>query len=82
MLIDWRYGKPGNTSYQALSRKRINRLFSVGSESDFVCSENGALVPPVGRVLSAYLPSVYFLVCAVFPFLAGATTTLLQKRAG
>lgn len=80
MLIDWRYGKPGNNSYQALSKSRIGRLFSVGLESDVVCSENGALVPPVGRLLSAYFPSVYFLVRAVLPFLAGAATTLLQKR--
>lgn len=80
LLIDWRYGKPGNNSYQAMSRRRINRLFSVGFESDVICSENGALIPPVGRMLSAYFPAAYFLVRAVFPFLAGATATLLQKR--
>jgi ubiquinone/menaquinone biosynthesis C-methylase UbiE len=80
MLIDWRYGKPGNSNYLAVSTKRINKMFSVGSLSDVVCQESGALVPPVGRAVSKYLPSAYFLLRAIFPFLVGSKTTLLQKR--
>ena len=26
LLIDWRYGKPGNTDYLAVSNKRITKL--------------------------------------------------------
>ena len=80
MLIDWRYGKPGNSNYMAVSTKRIKRMFSVGSMSDLLCQTKGALVPPIGRAASRYLPSTYFLLRALFPFLAGSTTTLLQKR--
>lgn len=80
MLIDWRYGKPGNSNYLALSNKRINKMFSVGSLSDVICQTSGALVPPVGRPVSKYLPSAYFLLRAIFPFLVGSKTTLLQKR--
>ena len=80
MLIDWRYGKPGNMNYLAVSMKRINKMFSVGSLSDVICQTSGALVPPIGRAASKYLPSTYFLLRAMFPFLVGSKTTLLQKR--
>jgi len=80
MLIDWRYSKPGNSNYLALSTKRIDKMFSVGSLSDVICKTNGALVPPVGRAISKYLPSTYFLLKTIFPFLVGSKTTLLQKR--
>jgi len=80
MLIDWRYGKPGNSSYLAVSKKRINKMFSVGLLSDIVCQSSGALVPPVGRAVSKYLPSAYFPLRAIFPFLGGLKTTLLKKR--
>lgn len=80
MLVDWRYDKPGDGRYKAVSRGRIERLFSVGSLSDIVSWANGSLVPPIGRPVSAYIPSVYFLLRAIFPFLAGLTITLLRKR--
>lgn len=80
LLIDWRYDKPGNNNYKAVSRKRIERLFAVGSLADIVSRANGPLVPPVGRPVSAYLPSAYFLLRAVCPFLVGLKTTLLRKR--
>ena len=80
MLVDWRYGKPGNPGYSAVSKNRINGLFSVGSSSDLLLRKKGALIPPVGRAISKYVPSVYFLIRAAFPFLAGSMTTLLQKR--
>jgi len=81
MLIDWRYGKPNNSDYLAVSRTRINKMFEVGSSCNVICQTNGPLLPPVGRKLSKYLPSSYFLLRATFPFLVGAKTTLLQKRA-
>lgn len=79
MLIDWRYGKPGNSNYLALSNQRIHKIFSVGSLSNIIFQTSGALVPPVGRPVSKYLPSVYFMLRAIFPFLVGSKTTLLQK---
>jgi len=79
LLIDWRYSKPRNTTYLGLSTKRIQKLFLVKSSSKIICQELGALVPPIGRAISKYMPSSYFLLRAVFPFFAGQTATLLQK---
>jgi len=79
LLIDWRYGKPGNDNYLAVSQKRITKLFSVGSLSDVVCQQSGALVPPIGRAVSKYLPSAYFLLRTIFPILVGSKATLLKK---
>jgi SAM-dependent methyltransferase len=79
MLIDWRYGKPGNSTYVGVSKTRIASLFDVGSATSVEAVERGALVPPVGRFLSRSLPSLYFLVQAVLPPLVGQTTTLLRR---
>ncbi|HEV8145039.1 MAG TPA: class I SAM-dependent methyltransferase [Bryobacteraceae bacterium] len=78
MLTDWRYSfnRPG---YQALSRKRLARLFGVGTRTTFVSQTRGALVPPLGRWLSRYFPSVYFPLCATFPALVGQVTVVLRK---
>ena len=81
LLIDWRYGKPGNKHYAALTPKRVARLFAEGTQTDVVCREKGALVPPLGRALSRYLPSMYFLLRGMFPFLVASQATLLRKRA-
>ena len=80
LLIDWRYGKPRNPDYLAVSVSRIGKMFSVGSSSDLICQTRGAMVPPVGRAVSKYLPSIYFLLRAMFPFLVGSKATLLQRR--
>jgi ubiquinone/menaquinone biosynthesis C-methylase UbiE len=79
LLIDWRYSKPNNPNYLGLSKKRIQDLFSVGSSTNIISQYNGALTPPVGRIISKYIPSIYFLLKGCFPFLSGQTTTLLQK---
>lgn len=80
LLIDWRYGKPGNKNYSAVSNKRIKKLFAVGSQSDIISQKNGALIPPVGRMVSKYLPSAYFCLRGMLPILVGSVTTLLKKR--
>jgi ubiquinone/menaquinone biosynthesis C-methylase UbiE len=80
LLIDWRYGKPGDQNYLALTKKRIINLFSVGSSTDIICQQSGALVPPLGRKISKYLPSLYFIIRAILPFLVGLKVTLLKKR--
>ncbi len=78
MIIDWRYGFG---EYKGVSRRRIARLFRVGSETRWICRRRGALVPPLGRFLSTYVPSCYFLVQRLFPPVVGQMTTILQKTA-
>lgn len=73
LVVDWRYGKAG---YRAVTRKRIRTLFPACT---IVSQHHGALVPPIGRALSAYLPAAYFPVRALLPFLTGLTATLLRK---
>lgn len=75
LLVDWRYGKPWNASYKALSQKRIASLFHLKR----VTVTNGALVPPVGRAVSRLLPSMYFALAGLLPVLAGSQATLLRK---
>jgi len=78
MLTDWRYSF-GRQGYSAVSPERIARLFRVGSKTSVVCRRYGALLPPLGRALSRYMPSLYFPVCRVFPFLVGQVTVVLRK---
>jgi SAM-dependent methyltransferase len=79
-LSDWRYGKPRNPAYRAVSRKRVARLFRVGVDTVVVCVKRGALVPPLGRVLSRWAPAIYFCCHAALPFCSAQVTTVLQKR--
>ena len=79
MLTDWRYSKPGSDVYKAMTQKRIAQLFDVGGATRLIAREKGALVPPLGRRLSHYAPSLYFLVQAVLPPAVGQITTVLQK---
>ena len=78
MLTDWRYSF-GKAGYLALSPERIARLFGVGSQTSVVCQAHGALLPPLGRATSRYLPSLYFPLCRLLPFLVGQVTVVLQK---
>jgi ubiquinone/menaquinone biosynthesis C-methylase UbiE len=78
LLTDWRYSF-GRKGYVAVSPERIARLFGVGKDTAVVCRTNGALLPPLGRALSRYLPSLYFPVCKLLPFLVGQVTTVLRK---
>jgi ubiquinone/menaquinone biosynthesis C-methylase UbiE len=79
MLVDWWTPKPGDRSYKALTRRRLANLFAVGRETVVLRTYRGALVPPLGRWLSKWFPSAYFAVAAVFPFLVGQVTYVLQK---
>lgn len=79
LVSDWRYSKPGSSEFKAVDKKRIARLFSVGNHTIVQGVFPGQMIPPVGRFFSEHLPSLYFLVRAVFPFLAGRVTTVLQK---
>jgi SAM-dependent methyltransferase len=79
LLCDWRYAKPGSTAHCALTQKRIARLFEVGVRTSGCGVFAGPLLPPIGRFLSRRLPSAYFLVSALLPFLVGQATTVLRK---
>jgi ubiquinone/menaquinone biosynthesis C-methylase UbiE len=79
ILVDWWTPKPGDPTYKALTRRRLARLFALGRDTDLVRTCRGALVPPLGRSLSKWFPSIYFLVASVFPFLVGQVTYVLQK---
>ncbi len=79
LLADWRYSRPGSDVYQAMSSRRIADLFAVGRSTRVVTRERGALVPPLGRMLSRRAPLLYFAVQALFPPAVGQITTVLKK---
>ena len=78
MLVDWRYDY-GHPEYKAVTSQRIKKLFQVGDRSRLIGSIRGALVPPIGRRISAGMSSIYFPVARLFPVLVGQVTTVLQK---
>ena len=73
LIVDRRYGRRG---YQAVTRQclrspyiRLRHRSGVG----------GALIPPVGRAVSAWCPSLYFLIHQWIPPLIGLKADLLCK---
>ena len=81
LLVDWRYSKPWDKKhYKGLSIGRIKELFDVGSKASIFKIYRGALVPPVGRFISKNIPSIYFVLQSVFPFLVGQMVTVLRKN--
>lgn len=79
LLVDWRTPKPGAPEYRALTKSRLARMFLSTGKAALVGMYRGALVPPVGRFLSRWLPSAYFLVAAVCPPLVGQVAYVLRK---
>lgn len=82
LLIDWRTPKIGDSNYLALTRARLGKLFKIGSEVVLVGVYPGALIPPLGRFLSHHMPSMYFMIASLFPFMVGQVGYLLKKRGG
>ena len=80
LLIDWRYSHPFKKEYKGLSKKRLAKLFDVGTKTSVFKIHKGALVPPIGRFVSKNIPSVYFVLQLLFPFLVGQVATVLRKR--
>lgn len=80
LLVDWWTPKHGDKSYKALTKSRLAKLFKLGEDARLLVVCHGALVPPVGRFLSAQLPGAYFAVARLFPFLVGQVAYLIQKR--
>ena len=79
LLIDWRVGKFWAKSHGALSRRELTRLFGVGETCALIAVAHGALIPPLGRMLSKYAWPLYFLVAWLCPMLVGQVAYLLQK---
>lgn len=80
LLVDWRYSRPGDESYKALNKRRISQLFDTDSLTSLIGVWNGALVPPIGRLLSRRCPALYFPVRALMPFLVGQTAVVLRRH--
>ncbi len=80
VLADWRYRRPLNAEYRALSKSRVESLFRVGRDTDVRAVFQGALVPPVGRLLSKYSSATYFLLAWLLPFMVGQQVTVLMRR--
>jgi SAM-dependent methyltransferase len=79
LLSDWRTPNFGGGSYKALTASDLRRLFQVGNRTELIAIERGALVPPIGRFLSAHMSSLYFLVAAMLPCLVGQIVYVLRK---
>ena len=73
LIVDWRYGGRG---YQAVTRRCVRSLYP---GCDIVRSAGGALIPPVGRAVSRWCPSLYFLIHRLCPPLIGLKAKLLFK---
>jgi ubiquinone/menaquinone biosynthesis C-methylase UbiE len=81
-LCDWRIVKPGDPTCSGLTRNRVRRSFAVGRQTQWLGMYRGALVPPLGRFLSAWMPALYFPVRSCLPFLCGQVVYLLRKKEG
>ncbi len=79
LLIDWRIRKFWDKSSRALDKSELRRLFGVGETCALISVSHGALIPPLGRMLSKYAWPLYFLVAWLFPPIVGQVAYLLQK---
>ncbi len=77
ILIDWNLSHPADSRYRSM-RARFKRLFPP-SEVRVEASFRGALAPPLGRLLSRYLPSLYFPMWSLCPFLAFQRVWTLRR---
>jgi len=80
VLVDWRTPKFWDRNYKALTRNEVRRLFGVGRITSLVGVFRGALVPPLGRLISTYSGALYFLIAGACPALVGQVVYLLRKH--
>ncbi len=79
LLADWRYSDPrAPGEYKGLTQRRVRKMFPAMRRIGLI---PGALVPPLGRVLSKYASPLYFMTAIIRP-LVGQFTTVLQKPRG
>lgn len=74
LFIDWRY----RYDWRILTLNTLRRWFF---ECETIARIPGALVPPLGRLLSAHAQSTYFLIQRAVPLLVGQYAWLFTKRA-
>jgi ubiquinone/menaquinone biosynthesis C-methylase UbiE len=79
LISDWRYAKPRNRHYKAVTAKRLAGLFQTDVRTKVQERFRGSLLPPVGRFFSRHSAWSYFAVRAMFPFLTGHMVTVLKK---
>ena len=81
IAADWRISNPFSNpyNYKGIDCREVRKLFGVGSLTRPVRTCRGALLPPIGRFLSKYMSSIYFLVARLFPALVGQVTYVLTK---
>jgi hypothetical protein len=72
VIRDWTMNDPRCRDFKALTARRFRQIFCV----DPTFRENGPLVPPLGRFLSAYAPWMYFAV----PFPIGGKVYALKME--
>jgi len=78
VLFDWRYDG-GKAGYTAVTKARVKRLFKTDSATRLErVHRTGPLVPPLGRFLSKYAPSIYFCFSRL-PVLTGLVAYVLIK---
>jgi len=80
LLVDWRAQKFWSPHHGSLSKRQLGRLFGVGQACRLICVTRGSLLPPLGRLLSAYAWPLYFLIAWLCPPLVGQVAYLLQKE--
>ncbi len=71
---DWCRQRPGDRKTRAVTVKRIEKL--IGLPVAF--SIAGALVPPVGRLISRLAPALYFPLRALLPLLVGQRVYVMR----
>lgn len=79
LISDWRYAKPRNRHYKAVTSQRLARLFQTDVLTELQNRYCGSLLPPVGRFFSRRSAWSYFAVQALFPFLTGHMVTVFKK---
>jgi ubiquinone/menaquinone biosynthesis C-methylase UbiE len=79
LIFDWRYDF-GRTGYLAVNKRRLIRLFHIGTSTKLLKTSYGQLIPPIGRFLSKYLPACYFPVRVIRPLVGLVAYRMLKKQ--
>ena len=76
LIFDWRYDF-WRKGYKAVNKSRLIDIFG----KDIIIKRifKGQLVPPLGRFLSKYVPSFYFLIHKL-PFVTGLVCYEIVKK--
>lgn len=80
IIFDWVYDF-WKSEYKAVNNKRIKKIFTNSSFGETYIKQKikGPLIPPLGRTLSKYVPSSYFIIQKL-PFVTGLYAYVLEKK--